>query len=118
MQSIGIVLGRVELKAVSSELRFYGNVQVDERRQAYVQTRFAGWIRKVYADATGNFIGKGQPLFTIYSPDLVATEQEYLIAKKNADSLQRSNVSGVASGASTLFSAAKERLLQWEVSPC
>ena len=117
MQSIGIVLGKVESKAVNSELRFYGNVQVDERRQAYVQTRFAGWIRKVYADATGNFIGKGQPLFTIYSPDLVATEQEYLIAKKNADALQRSNVNGVASGASTLFSAAKERLLQWEVSP-
>ncbi len=117
MQSIGIVLGKVESKPVNSELRFYGNVQVDERRQAYVQTRFAGWIRKVYADATGNFIGKGQPLFTIYSPDLVATEQEYLIAKKNADTLQRSNVSGVASGASTLFGAAKGRLLQWEVSP-
>jgi Barrel-sandwich domain of CusB or HlyD membrane-fusion len=81
MQSIGVVLGRVESKPVNSELRFYGNVQVDERRQAYVQTRFAGWIRKVYADATGNFIGKGQPLFTIYSPDLVSTEHEYLLAK-------------------------------------
>ena len=65
MQSIGVVLGKVESKPVNTELRFYGNVQVDERRQAYVQTRFAGWIRKVYADATGNFIGKGQPLFTI-----------------------------------------------------
>jgi len=92
-------------------------VQVDERRQAYVQTRFAGWIRKVYADATGNFIGKGQPLFTIYSPDLVSTEHEYLLAKKNSESLQQSKVSGVASGASSLFSAARERLLQWEVSP-
>src|SRR5207237_7191554 len=90
MQSIGIVLGKVESKPVNAELRFYGNVQVDERRQAYVQTRFAGWIRKVYADATGNFIGKGHPLFTIYSPDLVATEQEYLLAKKNSESLQRS----------------------------
>src|SRR5438093_2993408 len=117
MQSIGIVLGKVESKAVNSELRFYGNVQVDERRQAYVQTRFAGWIRKVYADATGNFIGKGQPLFTIYRPDLVTTEQEYLLAKKNAESLQQSGVSGVASGAASLLSAAKERLLQWEVSP-
>ena len=117
MQSIGIVLGKVESKSVNSELRFYGNVQVDERRQAYVQTRFAGWIRKVYADATGNFIGKGQPLFTIYSPDLVATEHEYLLAKKNSESLQQSTVNGVASGASSLFNAAKERLLQWEVSP-
>src|ERR1700676_1714784 len=81
MQSIGVVIGKVEFKPVNSELRFYGNVQVDERRQAYVQTRFAGWIRKVYAEATGNFIGKGKPLFTIYSPDLVSTEHEYLLAK-------------------------------------
>jgi RND family efflux transporter MFP subunit len=117
MQSIGVVIGKVESKPVNTELRFYGNVQVDERRQAYVQTRFAGWIRKVYADATGNFIGKGQPLFTIYSPDLVSTEHEYLLAKKNSESLQQSKVSGVASGAASLFSAAKERLLQWEVSP-
>jgi len=117
MQSIGIVLGKVESKPVNSELRLYGNVQVDERRQAYVQTRFAGWIRKVYADATGNFIGKGQPLFTIYSPDLVSTQQEYLLAKENSEALQKSSVSGVAAGASSLFSAAKERLLQWEVSP-
>jgi len=117
MQSIGIVIGKVESKQLNSELRFYGNVQVDERRQAYVQTRFAGWIRKVYADATGNFIGKGQPLFTIYSPDLVSTEQEYLLAKQNSESLQQSKVRGVAAGASSLFAAAKERLLQWEVSP-
>lgn len=117
MQSIGIVLGKVESKPVNSELRFYGNVQVDERRQAYVQTRFAGWIRNVYADATGNFIRKGQPLFTIYSPDLVTTEHEYLLAKNNSEALQQSKVSGVASGASSLLSAAKERLLQWEVSP-
>src|SRR5947207_4354744 len=117
MQSIGIVLGKVESKPVNTELRFYGNVQVDERRQGYVQTRFAGWIRKVYADATGNFVRKGQPLFTIYSPDLVSTEHEYLLAKKNSESLQQSKVSGVASGAASLFGAAKERLLQWEVSP-
>jgi RND family efflux transporter MFP subunit len=117
MQSIGVVLGKVESKPVNTELRFYGNVQVDERREVYVQTRFAGWIRKVYADATGNFIGKGQPLFTIYSPDLVSTELEYLLAKKNAEALQQSKVSGVAAGAFSLFCAAKERLLQWEVSP-
>ena len=115
MQSIGIVLGKVESKSVNSELRFYGNVQVDERRQAYVQTRFAGWIRKVYADATGNFIRKGEPLFTIYSPDLVTTEQEYLLAKKNQQTLQGSSVSGVSGGADSLLNAARQRLDQWEV---
>src|SRR6202140_4737252 len=115
MQSIGVVLGKVESKPVNTELRFYGNVQVDERRQAYVQSRFAGWIRKVYADATGNFIGKGQPLFTIYSPDLVASEREYLLAKKSAAALQQSAVSGVADGAASLITAAKARLQQFDI---
>jgi len=115
MQSIGVKLGKVELKQVEAELRVTGTVDVDERRIAYVQTRFPGWIRKLYADATYQYIRKGQPLFTIYSPDLVTTEQEYLLAKKNSESLKTSSVSGVATGAQNLFSAARERLAQWEV---
>ena len=117
MQSIGLQLGQVEYKPVNDEIRFYGNVQANERRLAYVQTRFAGWIRKVYVDATGDFVRKGKPLFTVYSPDLVTTEQEYLLAKQNAGALQQSSVSGVASGASSLLDSARQRLLQWEVSP-
>ena len=116
MQSIGVQIGEVKYQPVNDEIRFYGNVQADERRLAYVQTRFAGWIRKLYADATGDFVRKGQPLFTIYSPDLVTTEQEYLIAKKNQADLKQSSVTGVASGAASLLSAAKDRLLQWEIS--
>jgi len=115
MQSIGVQIGKVESKTVSDEIRFYGSVQASERRLAYVQARFAGWIRHVYADATGDFIGKGRPLFTIYSPDLVATEREYLLAKKNASALQQSSVSGVADGAALLADAAKARLQQWEI---
>lgn len=117
MQSIGLQLGQVEYKPVNDEIRFYGNVQTNERRLAYVQTRFAGWIRKVYVDATGDFVCKGQPLFTVYSPDLVTTEQEYLLAKQNAGALQQSTVSGVAAGASSLLDSARQRLLQWEISP-
>src|SRR5882724_5087517 len=67
MQSIGVKIGTVESKAINDEIRAYGNVQANERRFAYVQTRFAGWIRQVHADATGDFIEKGQPMFTIYS---------------------------------------------------
>lgn len=117
MQSIGLRLGQVESKPVSDEVRFYGNVQADERRIAYVQTRFAGWVRNVYVDATGDFVRKGQPLFTIYSPDLVTTEQEYLLAKQHAGALQQSPVSGVAAGATSLLESARQRLLQWEISP-
>jgi len=115
MQSIGVKVGTVESKVMSDEIRSYGNVQPNERRFAYVQTRFAGWIRKIYADATGDFIAKGQPLFTIYSPDLVASEREYLLAKKSAAALQQSAVSGVADGAASLITAAKARLQQFDI---
>ena len=115
MQSIGVSIGTVDSKAVSDEIRIYGNVQANERRLAYVQTRFAGWVRQVYADATGDFVRKGQPLFTIYSPDLVTSEREYLLAKKNAEALQQSSVSGVADGAASLIAAAKARLQQFDI---
>ena len=115
LQTIGVKLGTAELKQVQAEMRVTGNVDVDERRIAYVQTRFPGWIRKVYADATYQYIRKGQPLFTIYSPDLVTTEQEYLLAKKNSEAVRTSTVSGVSPGAQALLSAARERLTQWEV---
>jgi len=115
MQSIGVKLGTAQVKQLEAEFRVTGTVEADERRIAYVQTRFSGWIRKVYADATYQYVRKGQPLFTIYSPDLVTTEQEYLLAKKNSESLKGSSVSGVSAGGQTLFSAARERLEQWEV---
>lgn len=115
MQSIGVKIGTVRSKLVNDEIRFYGNVQANERRLAYVQTRFAGWIQNVYVDAVGDFVKKGQPLFTIYSQDLAASEQEYLLAKKNAAALQQSPVSGVADGSASLLEAAKRRLEQWEI---
>lgn len=115
MQSIGVKIGAVESKVVSDEIRCYGNVQANERRFAYVQTRYAGWIRQVYADAAGDFIEKGHPLFTIYSPELVATEREYVLARKNAASLKQSTVNGVADGAESLIVAARARLQQFDV---
>jgi membrane fusion protein, copper/silver efflux system len=115
MQSIGVKLGTAQFKQVQSELRVTGTVEADERRISYVQTRFPGWIRTVHADSTYKYVRKGQPLFTIYSPDLVTTEQEYLLARKNSESLNTSTVNGVATGAQTLLTAARERLAQWEV---
>ncbi len=115
LQSIGVKTGAVEYKNVFNEIRTVGNVAVDERRLAYVQLRFAGWIRKVFVDATYDYVRKGQPLFTVYSPDLVATEQEYLLAKKNGNLLAQSTVPGVAPGANSLVDAAGERLRQWEI---
>jgi RND family efflux transporter MFP subunit len=116
MQSIGVTFGKVEMSDVGGEIRATGNVDIDERRLAYVQTRFAGWLRRVQVNATYQFVQKGQPLFTVYSPELVATEQEYLLALKNRGQLQTSSVEGVAAGAQSLAGAARDRLRQWEIS--
>src|SRR5258707_2787279 len=99
LQSIGVKTGKVERKSVADEIRTTGSVAVDERRLAYVQVRFSGYIQKVFADATYQYVRKGQPLFTIYSPELVATEREYLVAKENQEQVARSTVPGVASSA-------------------
>jgi RND family efflux transporter MFP subunit len=115
LQSIGVKIGKVERKLVEDEIRTTGNVAVDETRLAYVQVRYSGYIEKVFADATYQYIRKGQPLFTIYSPDLVATEREYLVAKQNQQQVAQSTVPGVASSAASLLDAASERLKQWGV---
>ena len=115
VQSIGVKIGTVEYKQVHDEIRTTGNVEADETRLAEVQVRFSGWIQKVYADATFKQVRKGQPLLTIYSPELVTTENEYLLAKQNRDNLAQSTVPSVASGASSLLSSALERLKQWQI---
>src|SRR6267142_3350642 len=116
LQSIGVRMGRVERKMVGDAIRATGNVAVDETKLAYVQLRYSGYIQKVFADATYQYLRKGQPLFTIYSPDLVATEREYLVAKQNQQRVAQSTVLGVTEGASSLLEAATERLKQWGVS--
>ena len=115
LQSIGVRMGRVERKNVSDEIRVTGNVAVDETRLAYVQVRYPGYIEKVFADATYQYLRKGQPLFTIYSPDLAATEREYLVAKQNQQRVAGSTIPGVTEGAASLVEAATERLRQWGV---
>src|SRR5438309_10250836 len=117
MQSIGIRMGGVECNMVGEEIRATGNVAVDETKLAYVQVRYSGYIQKVFDDATYQYLRKGQPLFTIYSPDLAATEREYLVAKQNQQRVAGSTVPGVAESAASLLEAATDRLRQWGVPP-
>lgn len=108
LQSIGVEFAEVVRRPVHYEIRAAGNVEVNEEKLASVQTRFPGWIQKVFADATYKYVRKGQPLFTIYSQDLVSSEQEFLLALKNHRS------SGDLDN--WLVDAAKQRLRQWNVS--
>lgn len=115
MQSIGVTTGTAEYQQLSDDIRASGTVDIDERLVSYVQVRFPGYIRQVFANAIYQFVRKGEPLFTVYSPELVATQQEYLLARQNQKQLQASSVDRVASGAASLTLAAEQRLEQWDI---
>ncbi len=115
LQSIGVKFGVVERKLVQDEIRATGTVAIDETRLSYVQTRISGHIEKVFADATYQYVRKGQRLFTIHSPELVVAEREYLLAKQNSKNLSQSTVPGVAEGVASLLDSSRERFEQWNI---
>jgi RND family efflux transporter MFP subunit len=115
LQQIGVTTAVAQLKDVSDELQAPGNVDIDEQHISYVQTRFPGWIQNVFANATWQYVHKGQRLFTIYSPDLVSTEQEYLLAKQNQKSFPPDMHGMAAQEGGWLLQAATERLRQFDV---
>jgi RND family efflux transporter MFP subunit len=116
-QLIGLKFAKVVRKDVSDRLETTGNIEADERLQGYVQTRFAGWIEQVFANSTYQYVRRGQPLFTIYSPDLMSTESEYLLALEARKRVSDSSIGDVATDATSLVDSAAERLKLWGVSP-
>ena len=109
-QLIGVTFATVERREVSKRIDTTGNVEPDEQLQSYVQTRFAGWIQRVFVNQTFQHVRRGEPLFTVYSPELASTEQEYVLALHARDRVAGSSVEGVAEGANSLTQAAAERL--------
>jgi Cu(I)/Ag(I) efflux system membrane fusion protein len=100
-----------------TSIRTTGRVAPDERRVHHVHTRYEGYVEHVTADFTGKYVTRGEALAFIYSPELYATQQEYLLALKASHSLGTSGVLSAAQGGRDLLSAARERLLLWEITP-
>jgi RND family efflux transporter MFP subunit len=115
LQEIGVTMANATLKDVSADLHVAGNVDIDEERLSYVQSRFAGWIQNVSANATYQYVNKGQRLFTIYSPDLVSTEQEYLMARQNKQNLSQDAHGMAEQEGGWLLQASEERLRQYNI---
>jgi membrane fusion protein, copper/silver efflux system len=115
-QLIGVRIATVESKTLGKTIRTVGTVAYDESRVTHVHSKVDGWVDKLFVNTTGALVSKGQPLFTIYSPDLVATQGEYLLAKKHHESLAASSISEVKTGASALVAASKTRLGLWDIS--
>ncbi len=101
----------------STSIRTSGRVAADERRVHHVHTRYEAYVEHVTADFTGKYVHKGEVLALLYSPELYATEQEYLLALKASKALGTSGVASAAQGGRDLLSAARQRLLLWEITP-
>jgi RND family efflux transporter MFP subunit len=115
-QLIGVRTGPVERQSLVREVHTTGQVVTDETTIAHVHVKVTGFVEKVYADFIGQQIKKGQPLFTLYSPDLLSAEEEYLIAKRGEKYLGGSQFTEVAQGSQSLLRSARERLKLWDIS--
>lgn len=97
-------------------IRTTAQIVADETRIAHIHVKVAGYIDKVYVDFVGQLVKKGQPLFTLYSPDLVSTEEEYLIAKRGEASMREAPFPEVSDGAKSLLNSTRERLRLWDIT--
>jgi RND family efflux transporter MFP subunit len=114
-QLIGVKTVAVSRQTIDQTVRAAGAVRYDETKQADVNVKVEGWIRDLYVDATGQPIQRGQPLFTLYSPDLLNTQHEYLLALKTRDLMQQSTIADARDRADALVASARQRLLAWDL---
>lgn len=116
-QLIGVQYGEVTYQNISKTLRTVGRITYDETKISHVHTKIDGWIEQVYVDFIGKQIEKGQPLISIYSPDLVQTQQEYLLALRAKQELGSSAFPEAARGVASLYESARRRLELWDITP-
>jgi len=115
-QLIGVRLGTVEKRALQKVIRTVGRIDYDEKRIGIVSPKIGGWIEELFVDFTGRFVRKGEPLLTIYSPELVSTQEEYLLALKAKQDWSKSPFSEVGEGGNLLAESARRRLKLWDIS--
>lgn len=118
---IGVKKVEVSVRPLQQVIRTVGRVEYDERRLATVNTRFEGWIERLYVDYTGRYVKTGEPLAEIYSPELVATQQEFLNALKWRSNSElptpNSQLDKMFSrDADSMADAARQRLRLWNIS--
>ncbi len=106
-QLIGVRFGKVEKRALEKVIRTVGRIDYDEKRVFTVSPKIGGWIEDLYVDFTGKQVKRGEPLLTIYSPDLVSAQEEYLIALRTAKAL---------GGRESMVESARRRLKLWDIS--
>lgn len=115
-QLIGVRIVPVRKTSLGDEIRAAGVVRFDETRQAEITTKVDGWIRDLRADYTGRVITTGETLFTLYSPALLAAQNEYLLAVRGHAGASTAELPSIRDYSERLREAARERLLRWDLS--
>ncbi|MCL4537396.1 MAG: efflux RND transporter periplasmic adaptor subunit [Nitrospirae bacterium] len=121
-QLIGVKTAEASIKPLQKIIRTVGRIEYDERKLSTVNTKFEGWIEKLYVDYTGRYVKKGEPLAEIYSPELLATQQEFINLLKWAkqsteDRRQKTEIGTMLSrDAESIIEAAKQRLRLWDIT--
>jgi membrane fusion protein, copper/silver efflux system len=116
LRQFGVTFGTVERRTLQGDVRTVGIVTFDETRIAQVAPKFGGTVERLYVDFTGQPVRAGQPMAEIFSPELVAAQQELLLAAGLDESLAGSSVPGVPASRTSLAEAARRRLRLWDVS--
>jgi RND family efflux transporter MFP subunit len=114
-QLIGVRTAPVEKGPFTRTIRAVGRVTVDETRLRNVFTKISGWVEQLYANTTGQLVTEGEPLLSIYSPELVSSAQEYLLARRGRDQLAASELAG--DSGERLVASARRRLLLFDLTP-
>jgi RND family efflux transporter MFP subunit len=114
-QLIGLRTGVVERRPLTKVVRAVGQIAPDETRLSRVYSKVGGWVEQLYVNFTGDQVRKGQPLLSIYSPELVSTQEEYLLALRAQKRLKQSPFAEVADGGASLLAATRRRLELWDV---
>lgn len=115
-QLIGIRSAPVSYATLRQEIRTVGTVDYDERRFSQVTLKTSGWVKEVFVNSIGHPVRKGEPLLTFYSPDLLATQDEYLLAMKMQAQLAASPLDDAKTNADALVASARERLRLWDAN--
>ena len=113
---MGVAFAAAEYETVTAAITASARVTLDETRIAKVQPRLEGWINQVFVDFTGEQVRKGDPLLTLYSPEALATQQEYLLAIKAKDLMEASPVHEMMGSTENLVAAARKRLQLWDIT--
>ena len=115
-QLVGIRTAVAEIRPLVKKIRTVGIVAYDETKVAQVFSKVDGWVEKLFVNYTGKLVEKGQPLFTFYSPELVSTQEEYLLALRANERLGSSSLKEISMGSASLLEAARRRLVLWDIS--